>query len=134
MKAPVSTLGCVLAKTLAFWRVDNVIEVANLEVHFTGLVLKVWTAGVCKRRCLGTQDRHLAVRSVDTGHSVDHALLEKEAASVAGGEPLEHELVAEGVGDTLILAVSLFWEIGFLRHRRVVTTISGAMYSIILKL
>ena len=88
MKAPVSTLGCVLAKTLAFWRVANVIEVANLEVHFTGLVVKVWTAGVCKRRCLGTQDRHLAVRSVDTGHSV----------------------------------------------RRVVTTISGAMYSIILKL
>ena len=80
----------------------------NLEVHFTGLVLKVWTAGVCKRRCLGTQDRHLAVRSVDTGYSVDHALLEKEAASVASGEPLEHELVAEGVDSTLILAVNLF--------------------------
>ena len=108
MKAPVSALGCVLAKTLEFRRVDNVIEVANLELHFTGLILKVLTASVCKRRRLWTKDGHLAVWSVDTGHSVDHALLEEEAASVAGGEPLEHELVAEGVDDTPILAVNLF--------------------------
>ena len=121
MEAPVSALGCIAAKALAFGSVDYVIEVANLKLHFTGLVLKVWTAGVCKRRCLGTQDRHLAVRSVNTGNCVDHALLEKEAASVAIDEPLEHELVAGGVEDTLILAVNLF--IQFLRHRKIVVSL-----------
>ena len=84
---------------------------ANLRLFFTSDILELFTAGFCNRGSLWSRDGDVAVGGVLAGGRVGVALREEEAVAWPLGEGGKHEVVAVDVGNTLLLAVKLGFEV-----------------------
>ena len=106
IEAPITTPRCIPAKALALRCFCDVIVVANLRLSLASEILKLLATGLSNQGSLWSCYGEVAPRCVLAGGCVGVALLEEEAVAGPVGEGGKHEVVAVGVGITLLLAIN----------------------------
>ena len=107
IEAPITTPRNIPAEALALCCFRDVVKVVNFRLSLASGILGLLAACIGNRRTLWSGYREAAARSPFAGGCVAVALGEEEAVAVPLGEGGEHEIVAVGVGITLLLAVKL---------------------------